>query len=783
VFANKHSARAEVVAPSLHGTTGMKLKLLPALLVVAPLLSLGCSDPQGGRGGSQSMGDVGSVAVALQLAPGATLNSVSYQITGPNAFSKSGTIDLTHSSSLSAVISGLPAGTGYSMTLNGTTVEGGTMCMGSGTFDVTPHQTSTVSVNLDCHETARTGSVLVKGTLNVCPTIDGVSANPAEVLVGGSIALGASAHDTDGGPAALTYQWTSTGGSLSGATTATPTFTCGAAAGSVSVTLTVSDGDPAASCADKSTITVTCTANKLQNDVANIVVIYAENRSFDGLFGNFPGAHGLSEVVDGTGTPTSSFIPQKDRDGTTVLANLPQTWNGATAAGNPTVVTQAMTGGLANAPFGLENGFVAGGGPVLTTTDVTRDMAHRFFENIMEINGGTNDMYAAWLDAGGITMGHWDYSHSSLYALAQQNVLADNFFEAAYGGSFLNHQYLICACAPTVPATFVTNTVPPPSVNVLGSPNAKGVPQLATNTTPPPSATASAPSLKSGNIAPLDYFGTGDGYRAVNTMQPAYQPSGNFPAAGATDLRYANPAANNTLPVQTQSTIGDLLTGAGVDWAWYATYWDAAVADGTVAAGGTHSVIYAPSTPRAVPDFQAHHHPFNYYAAFDPATHAADRAAHLKDYNVLVSQAAAGTLPPVAFYKPAGGLNQHPGYANIDDADAHITDLVNKLKASPQWAHMVIVITYDEYGGQWDHVAPPTGDKLGPGTRIPAIIVSPYAKAGTVDHTQYDTASILRLVTHRFALTPLPGLVARDNALVAAGGVPMGDLTNALTLP
>ena len=65
---------------------------------------------------------------------------------------------------------------------------------------------------------------------------------------------------------------------------------------------------------------------------------------------------------------------------------------------------------------------------------------------------------------------------------------------------------------------------------------------------------------------------------------------------------------------------------------------------------------------------------------------------------------------------------------------------------------MVIVITYDENGGQWDHVAPPKGDLLGPGTRIPAIIISPFAKNGFVDHTQYDTASILRLITRRFGL-------------------------------
>jgi acid phosphatase len=96
---------------------------------------------------------------------------------------------------------------------------------------------------------------------------------------------------------------------------------------------------------------------------------------------------------------------------------------------------------------------------------------------------------------------------------------------------------------------------------------------------------------------------------------------------------------------------------------------------------------------------------------------------------------------------------------------------------------MVIVITYDEYGGQWDHVAPPQGDLLGPGTRIPAIVVSPLARKGTVDHTPYDTASVLRLITRRFGLPTLSGLAARDAALVANGGQAMGDLTNALNLP
>ena len=81
---------------------------------------------------------------------------------------------------------------------------------------------------------------------------------------------------------------------------------------------------------------------------------------------------------------------------------------------------------------------------------------------------------------------------------------------------------------------------------------------------------------------------------------------------------------------------------------------------------------------------------------------------------------------------------------------------------------MAVIVTYDENGGFWDHVAPPKGDRWGPGTRIPAIVISPFAKRGYVDHTSYDTTSIIKFITRRFALEPLPGV--RANA---------GDLTNA----
>jgi acid phosphatase len=498
----------------------------------------------------------------------------------------------------------------------------------------------------------------------------------------------------------------------------------------------------------------------LQAKVQTIVFIYAENQSFDKLYGAFPGANGIPGLNP---SAIGTYVVQKDRDtGGTPLPQLPQTWGNVTAAGQMPVVTQAQSANLPNKPFPIETAF----GTPLSALTITRDLYHRFFEEQMQINGGANDKFAAYADAGGLVMGYFDGSQMAMWKIAKQYVLADNFFQAAYGGSFLNHQYLICGCAPEYPNA--DSAAAKPTIAVLDTDAAgKSAARLSLAATTPSSALDGPPTyVNSGNIAPKNYFGDGT-FRAVNTMQPPYQPSGNTPVANG-DATLADPTKPTTLPPQTATTIGDLLSASNITWAWYAGAWTQASADRTVIYNNT------------VPNFQAHHHPFNYYANYAPGTAA--RAAHLKDYTDLVAAAKAGTLPQVVFYKPQGDLNQHPGYASVKAGDDHIANVIAQLQASPQWNNMVIVVTYDENGGAWDHVAPPKGDLLGPGSRIPAIIVSPFAKLGSVDHTPYDTASVVRLITRRFGLPTLPGFAARDAALQAAGGQPMGDLTDALNL-
>jgi phospholipase C len=222
--------------------------------------------------------------------------------------------------------------------------------------------------------------------------------------------------------------------------------------------------------------------------------------------------------------------------------------------------------------------------------------------------------------------------------------------------------------------------------------------------------------VKDGAVSP-------DGY-VINTIYTTSQPH----PASATDT-------TKLLPPVTLPTIGDRLSEKNVSWAWYSGGWNDALA--------------------GKPDetFQFHHQPLAYFASFADGTPG--RAQHLKDEEDLYAAIAKGNLPTVSFYKPIGAENQHPGYSNITNADNRAADVIDKLQASPMWKSTAVIVTYDENGGFWDHVAPPKADRWGPGPRVPTLVISPLAKKGFVDHTAYDTTSILKLIETRFGLAPL----------------------------
>jgi acid phosphatase len=465
--------------------------------------------------------------------------------------------------------------------------------------------------------------------------------------------------------------------------------------------------------------------------IQTLVVIYAENHSFDNMYGMFPGANGVAQA-------SAASTQQRDHDGS-VLPTLPPVYKD----GKP---NPDYPRGLPNGPFRID------GPPTNRRIDeIIPGPIHLYWQSIEQIDGGRNDRFVAMTNVGSWVMGYYDGSAQKVWQWAKRYTLADNFFMGAFGGSFLNHQWLICACTP------VFRDAP---ASMRAQLDERGL--LKRMPDSPPSVMQGPARLYDGQVTP-------DGY-AVNTSQPPYQPSGT-PPADSQHLDYADPS-QFPIPPQGATTIGDTLSAKGVTWAWYGGAWNQALQDGQRPADEKRRIIYQRAD--GSPNFQPHHQPFNYFARFAPGT--ADRAEHLKDGEDFENAIARGTLPQVAFYKPPGRLTQHPSYTDIKSGDIHIDDLLTRLEKSPQWAHMVVIVTYDENGGYWDHVPPPTGDgwgdRWGPATRVPAIIVSPFAKRGYVDHTSYDTTSILKLITRRFGLEPLPGV--RRNA---------GDLTNALITP
>ena len=138
--------------------------------------------------------------------------------------------------------------------------------------------------------------------------------------------------------------------------------------------------------------------------IKHVVVIYAENRSFDNLYGDFPGADGLNNA-----NATSFFRIQKDRNGS-VLKVLPPVWGGLTAAGVTPVITQAQTENMPNQLFALDDANSYN----VSIGVTTRDLWHRFYQNQMQIDNGANDKFAAWADSGGLVMGHYIHDPKNL---------------------------------------------------------------------------------------------------------------------------------------------------------------------------------------------------------------------------------------------------------------------------------------------------------------------------------------------------------------------------------
>jgi acid phosphatase len=494
----------------------------------------------------------------------------------------------------------------------------------------------------------------------------------------------------------------------------------------------------------------------------HLVVIYEENHSFDNLYGLWGDVHG--QHVDGLPDATAARSTQVAQDGTPYACLLQVDVNLASPPLPSTCHDTAhgvADSHFANRPFSIDdyiqpedttcpppgafqaNGFLNGTGD---PGGCTRDIVHRFYQEQYQIDGGKQDRYTTGSDAVGLTMGHYDTTKLPIYAYlhapgAPKYVIADHFFQAAFGGSFLNHQWLIAARSPLdtnlnqVPGSPARNSV----IDANGMPTSY---PLYHNLNVPPAAPAPVDgqlTVRCSDDPSANEYDNACGNYAVNTIQPQSAPHG-----GGAQLPLID---DSTYP-----NIGDELSAAGISWNWYSGGWDDAAAG------------------HPGPLFQFHHQPFDYFANYAPGQPG---RAHLQDETSFISAAQSGTLPTVSFVKPYGAENEHPGYASESTGSDHLVDLLQTIENGPQAGNTLVVVTYDEFGGQWDHVSPPKVDAWGPGTRIPALVISRSLKHDGVDHTTYDTTSILATIERSYGLAPLSSRDASVNDLshaVAVGG-------------
>src|SRR5499427_2204988 len=306
--------------------------------------------------------------------------------------------------------------------------------------------------------------------------------------------------------------------------------------------------------------------------IDHIVVIYQENWSFDSLFGKFPGANGTANAVDGSG---NLLMPQVSKSGVP-LTTLPIV-KGPDGQPDPRFPLNLPPKPYNSVPFLSQD--ASPGAPA----GLTGDMIHRFYTEQQQIDGGRNDKFVSWSDNGGLVLSYIDATNLPTGQLAQQFALADNFFMAAFGGSFLSHQFLVAAAAPQW-----NQPLPQNAPNFVSQLDATGAPII------------------DGNLTANNLLAPNGNHFAVNTTQPAQAPfRPGTPADQRLQLINDNhPKLSNGSDDPTYiPTIGDRLDEAQVSWKWYSGGWSDALA----------------GHPQVDPfggGFQFHHQACGYYANY-----------------------------------------------------------------------------------------------------------------------------------------------------------------------
>ncbi|NEB04091.1 alkaline phosphatase family protein [Streptomyces sp. SID13726] len=466
-------------------------------------------------------------------------------------------------------------------------------------------------------------------------------------------------------------------------------------------------------------------AARTATPIKHMVVIYDENISFDHYFATYPKATG----TDGTKFTAAKHTPKAN--------NL---LNAGLLKKNPNLYTPKR---------------------LASSQAVTCDQNHSYGPEQYAANGGKADKYVENTEVNkctglfgepGLVMDYYDGNTvTALWNYAQNYSLNDRSFSSVYGPStpgalnlISGQTHGVISTDPSSGTEHPKQTTTPDSYAVI-SPNAKGV-------------------------------GT-----VVNDPDPAYD-----------DCADKDHTSTSALAAMQGKNIGDLLNSKGVSWGWFqggfrpSTAWDGKQSD-YAKCDTTHANVGG----AAAVDYSPHHNPFAYYKSTANPHHLAPksvaeighsgRANHNYDLSDFDAAVKAGNLPAVSFLKAGEYQDGHAGYSDPIDEQHFLVKEINALQQSPEWKSTAVVLAYDDSDGWYDHVtskvlngskdstvgsngkaldspacqsghaaASGYADRCGPGTRQPLLVISPYSKVNSIDHTATEQASITRFIENNW---------------------------------
>ena len=455
--------------------------------------------------------------------------------------------------------------------------------------------------------------------------------------------------------------------------------------------------------------------------IQHVVVIFQENVSFDHYFGTYPRALNLPGESPFRALPGT---PEVDGLSPDLLKNNPNATNPGNGAG-------------ATNPFRLS--------PAEATTS---DQDHSYKSEQLAFHGGAMDLFPHSVGVAdgpgfgngmavttGLTMGYYDGNTvTAMWNYAQHYAMSDRFFGTTFGPS-----------------------------------------------------TVGAINLISGQTN-----GVVDDGGAAGTMVP--DGNGGFTLfANAAPLNEIC-AGRGDLVHMTGKNIGDLLNAAGVTWGFFAEGFDRTMVNSNGTIGCLRSTT-STITKQTKLDYTSYLDPFQYYASTENPTHARPTVVqmighagdgntnHQYDIHDFFDAVKAGNFPAVSYLKSAAYRDGHAGYSDPLDEQAFLVHVINTIEQTPEWSHTVILITYDDSDGWYDHVyqvingsatardafsstgtcgnantALPGVDpatlhaqgRCGYGPRLPLLLISPWAKPNYVSHAIADQTSILRFIEDNF---------------------------------